>query len=78
MFEPNVGPFEFLLMTMVLLVLLVLLIWPMCRICSRAGFSGALGLLIVVPLFNLVLLWVLAFAEWPALRHQKQRTRLDI
>jgi len=56
----------------------VVIIWPAWRICSRAGFPGALGLLIVVPLLNLVLLYVLAFAEWPALRNQKRSTNLDV
>jgi len=70
----NVGPVEILVL---LLPSLVFIIWPAWRICSRAGFPGALGLLIVVPLFNLVLLNVLAFAEWPALRHQKS-TNLDV
>ncbi|MFI5454187.1 MAG: hypothetical protein ACHRXM_01930 [Isosphaerales bacterium] len=69
----NVGPVEIL----VILASLVFIIWPACRICSRAGFPAALGLLIVVPLFNLVLLYVLAFAEWPALRHQRKSTNLD-
>jgi hypothetical protein len=34
----------------------VLVIWPAWRICSRAGFPGVMGLLIVVPLLNPVLL----------------------
>lgn len=55
----------------------VLIVWPVWRICSRAGFPGALGLLIVVPFVNLVLLYVLAFAKWPALRDQTKSTNLD-
>ena len=56
----------------------VLSVWPAWRICSRAGFPGALGLLIVVPCLNLVLLYVLAFAKWPAFADQKRRTNLDV
>lgn len=56
----------------------VFIVWPAWRICSRAGFPGALGLLIMVPLLNLVLLYVLAFAEWPVLRNQNRSTNLDI
>jgi hypothetical protein len=56
----------------------VIVIWPVWRICSRAGFPGALGLLIMVPILNLVLLYILAFAEWPALRSQKTSTNLDV
>ena len=72
---PNVGPVELIF---VLLPACVLLIWPAWRICSRAGFPGALGLLIAVPVFNLVLLYVLAFADWPALGARKKSTNLDI
>jgi hypothetical protein len=44
----------------------VLLIWPAARICRRVGFSPWLGLLAAVPLANVILLWVVAFAPWPA------------
>ncbi len=35
------------------------------RIFGKAGWPGALGLLMIVPLVNIVLLLILAFAEWP-------------
>jgi len=35
------------------------------RIFSKAGYSGALSLLMFVPIANIVMLCVLAFAEWP-------------
>jgi hypothetical protein len=38
---------------------------PAWRIASRAGFPGALSLLIVIPIINIVLLWVFAFVKWP-------------
>ena len=46
--------------------MLGLVIWPAARICTRLGFSPWLGVLAVVPLANLVLLWFVAFASWPA------------
>jgi len=36
-----------------------------CKIFFKTGFSWALGLLMLVPIVNLVMLFVLAFAEWP-------------
>lgn len=51
---------------------LVMLVWaaivvvPFWRICQKAGYPGALGLLIVVPLANIVFLYYLAFASWPS------------
>jgi hypothetical protein len=41
--------------------------WPTARICRRVGFSPWLGVLAIVPIANIVLLWSLALAEWPAL-----------
>lgn len=51
--------------SMLLLTAVVLAI-PMWRICVKAGYSGWLGLLALVPVANLVLLYFLAFASWPA------------
>jgi len=42
---------------------------PFWRICTKAGFPGALSLLMLVPIANIVLPFYLAFADWPALRH---------
>jgi hypothetical protein len=38
---------------------------PAWRIVSKAGFHGALSLLLLVPLVNMVMLWVFAFVPWP-------------
>ena len=48
-----------------MLVVAVLVVVPVWRICTKAGYSGWLSLLILVPIVNLVLLYFLAFAEWP-------------
>ena len=48
-----------------LLVALVLII-PTWRICTRAGFSGALSLFHLVPLIgSFIVMAVLAFSDWP-------------
>lgn len=47
------------------LVLAVLAVIPFWRICTRVGFSPWLSLLIVVPLANIIFVYVLAFSEWP-------------
>lgn len=48
------------------LLLMLLLIVPTWRICERAGFSGALSLLLLVPVVGLlVVMAVLAFSDWP-------------
>jgi hypothetical protein len=44
-------------------LLFAIIVW--WRICSKAGYSGVLGLLMLVPLANIILLLVLAFGNWP-------------
>ena len=44
-------------------IILAIVIW--WRIFSKAGYHGALSLLMFVPIANLVMLLILAFAEWP-------------
>jgi hypothetical protein len=41
-----------------------LLIVPYWQILKKAGFPPVLSLLIIVPLFNLLLLYYVAFADW--------------
>ena len=58
------GPCE-LVWILVLGVPLVIAGW---RICAKAGYHGALGLLLLVPVANFVLILYLGFATWPVQR----------
>jgi hypothetical protein len=51
----------------ILLFMAVLVVWPFWRIFSKAGFTGWLAIGMLLPLVNLILVFYLAFAEWPAL-----------
>ena len=71
-FDPNVAP-VFSLIFLIFMIPLVLIIVGVkilifCKIFSKAGYSWALGLLMLVPIANIVMLFVLAFAEWPVQR----------
>jgi hypothetical protein len=46
------------------IIFLAIVIIPFWFICKKAGFSPWLSLLNVVPMGNLVLIYVLAFAQW--------------
>ena len=48
-----------------MLVALALILYPLGRILARLGFAPLLAVLAVIPLANLIALWVLAFIEWP-------------
>ena len=43
----------------------VIKVWVFCRICSKAGYSWALGLLMLVPIANIIIPLFLAFSDWP-------------
>ena len=49
-----------------LLLILALAVIPYWKIWARTGHSGAWSLLMLVPVVNLISLWVLAFKKWPA------------
>jgi len=49
---------------MVILVFLPIFVVPYWKIFSKAGFAGALSLLMIIPLVNLIVLYVIAFSEW--------------
>lgn len=58
-----------------LLILLALVVVSYWKIWSRTGHSGAWGLLMLIPLANIISLWALAFKDWPALQGGKTEPR---
>ena len=52
----------------IVLLILVIVIWLPVRILHKAGYSGWWVLLTLIPVVNIVLLWVFAFADWPRLQ----------
>ena len=51
---------------------LLVTVLPFWFICRKAGFHSALSLLMLVPVGNIILPFVLAFSEWPALKARKE------
>ncbi|WP_341582671.1 hypothetical protein [Marinobacter metalliresistant] len=49
-----------------MLVIAIVVVIPAWRICQRTGYPGWMGILILIPIVNLVLLYFIAFADWPA------------
>jgi hypothetical protein len=49
---------------LVCLVVVAVIVVPLWFICKKAGFSPWLSLLFFVPFGGVILLYVLAFAEW--------------
>src|SRR5205085_6270394 len=47
---------------LIVIIFAVIIYW---RIFSKAGYSGALSLLMFIPIANIIVLCVLAFGNWP-------------
>ena len=55
------GPIHMLAMGLVLVL-------PFWQLFSKAGYSAWWSLLMIIPVVNLIALYVFAFSTWPALK----------
>jgi len=68
--EPDQALVQHVAMTMLAIIPLLILVGlaiiliPFWFICKKAGFSPWLTLLNIIPMGNLILIYILAFAEW--------------
>jgi len=66
---PEMAPVCFMLLAMFILftvlIAVVIKVLIFCKIFSKAGYSWVLGLLILVPVVNIIMAFFLAFADWP-------------
>jgi hypothetical protein len=49
---------------------IAIFIVPAWRITKKAGYSGYLSLLTLIPLVNIIAIWIFAFAKWPVERKE--------
>jgi len=58
-----------------LIVILVVpglfILLPFYKIFEKAGYPGIMGLAMIVPLVNVIMLFFLGFSEWPVLKELK-------
>lgn len=47
------------------LALIAVALWLTGRIVGKAGFSGWWALTQLIPIVNIIFVWVFAFADWP-------------
>ena len=63
------GCFVWAVIAVFILAMLVFQIWLFWRIFAKAGYNGAMALLVLIPAFGpLIALCMLAFGNWPALK----------
>lgn len=60
-----------LLFLLLLLAFVVVVIWMHVRILHKAGFSGWWFLLLLIPVVNIIMVWVFAYAKWPNAKHAR-------
>lgn len=51
------------------LIYFVLILVPVSKIMRKAGYSGWWSVCALIPLVNLIMLWVFAYAKWPQVAH---------
>ena len=59
------------LMLLIVPITLGVTIWAAYKVVQRAGYSGAWAFTLLIPVVNLVMLYVFAFSDWPALRRSR-------
>ena len=60
-----------------LLVAAIIILPPFWKIFSKAGFSGWISLLMLIPMLNLIVLYVVAFSDWSSLGYGQQKRSSD-
>lgn len=65
---PVVGGCFAVFMLLISLIVTILMVWAYCKIFSKAGYHWALGLLMLIPIANVIMPLVLAFGDWPILK----------
>lgn len=70
--NPGFAPVILVAVVIFVLIAIVVGILPYWKIFSKAGFSGWLALCMLLPLVNLVVLYVVAFSPWNVQPYRQQ------
>ena len=62
------GPIMLVLIGLVVVTVVALKIVIFCKIFAKTGYGWALGLLMLVPIADIIMAFVLAFGDWPVCR----------
>ena len=57
-----------LIQAIVAIIVIAIVAVPVVKILHKAGYSGWWAILWFIPIVNIVVIWIFAFAQWPALR----------
>lgn len=56
------------LFTVLLPIYILFCLWLGYRILEKAGFDGRWTMILLVPIVNIIMIWVFAFSPWKNLR----------
>ncbi len=59
---------DYVIFFLIASALAIFVLYSSARILEKAGFSGKLALLLLVPIVNIGAIWVFAFKKWPNLK----------
>lgn len=57
------------LFSLAIFIFVIVVYW---RIVSKAGYSGAMSLLLFIPIANIIMIIIFAFSEWPIQKELNQ------
>lgn len=67
----GLGCFAIMALAIFGLAIFAFVIYCWWRICTKAGYSGAMALLLLIPgIGGIILILMLAFGDWPALKNR--------
>jgi hypothetical protein len=66
-------PWHLMLLSIIGFFVGLLVLLPFWQIFKKAGFPPALSLLTMVPFLGTIVLYVVAFSEWPAFRKSERQ-----
>jgi uncharacterized membrane protein YhaH (DUF805 family) len=65
--EDTLNAFNTFLGLIIIVAFIAITVVPFVRIFQKAGRTGWWAVLMLIPLINLIVLWIFAFSKWPAL-----------
>jgi hypothetical protein len=55
-----------------LLLFAIFVFWLARRILEKAGFNPLWAFVLVIPVVNVIMIWVFAFTKWPAFEKENE------
>ncbi len=64
--------FAVLFVLLMVFIATIIKVWLYCKVFAKAGYSWAMGLLVLVPVVHIIIPFVLALSDWPVQKELRQ------